>query len=185
MRANAALGVADQERQLAGGDDREAAGLVAGIDVGDVGDAVARHVVMVERLAELLRGKDLVFDGAVRGLLDSRRPSPPSPSAADATAAPNATASARRSCPGRKPRRPQAQARETPLRSASASGASFPPDNVIGYILNCSHLNAKAWACTEPRGPTALCGGAFCSPVGTSQCLRGRVHRTLKLFARA
>ena len=29
-------------------------GLVAGIDVGEVGDAVARHVVVVERLAELL-----------------------------------------------------------------------------------------------------------------------------------
>ena len=53
--ARAALGVGDQERQLAGADDREAAGLVAGIDVGEVGDAVARHVVVVERLAELLR----------------------------------------------------------------------------------------------------------------------------------
>ena len=54
-RLRAALGVRHQERQFAGGDDREAAGLVAGIDVGEVGDAVARHVVMVERLAELLR----------------------------------------------------------------------------------------------------------------------------------
>ena len=60
----AAFGLLDQERQFAGGDDREAAGLIAGIDVGDVGDAVARHVVMVERLAELLRGIDLVRDGA-------------------------------------------------------------------------------------------------------------------------
>jgi len=34
---------------------RKAAGLVAGIDVGHVGDAVARHVVMIERLAELFR----------------------------------------------------------------------------------------------------------------------------------
>ena len=33
---------------------REAAGFIAGIDVHDVGDAVARHVVVVERLAELL-----------------------------------------------------------------------------------------------------------------------------------
>ena len=41
--------------KFAGADDREAAGLIARIDVGDVGDAVARHVVMVERLAELLR----------------------------------------------------------------------------------------------------------------------------------
>ena len=73
-RADAALGVADQERQLAGGDDREAAGLVAGIDVGEVGDAVARHVVMVERLAELLGREDLELDGAVRCLLDRRAP---------------------------------------------------------------------------------------------------------------
>ena len=36
----------------------------------DVGDAVARHVVMVERLAELLRRKDLDLDRAVRGLVD-------------------------------------------------------------------------------------------------------------------
>ena len=41
--------------RFAGVDDREAAGLIAGTDIGDVGDAVARHVVMVERLAELLR----------------------------------------------------------------------------------------------------------------------------------
>ena len=38
-----------------GADDREAARLIARIDVGHVGDAVARHVVVVERLAELLR----------------------------------------------------------------------------------------------------------------------------------
>ena len=73
-RPVAALGIADQERQLARGDDREAAGLVAGIDIGEVGDAVARHVVMVERLAELLRGIDLVLDGAVRSLLDRSAP---------------------------------------------------------------------------------------------------------------
>ncbi len=69
-RANARLGVPDQERQLAGGDDREAPGLIARIDVGEVDDAVARHVVVVERLAELLRRIDLGLDGAVRGLLD-------------------------------------------------------------------------------------------------------------------
>ena len=33
-RRRAALGVGDQERQFAGGDDREAAGLIARIDVG-------------------------------------------------------------------------------------------------------------------------------------------------------
>src|SRR3954469_22201131 len=73
-RADAALGVADQERQLAGGDDGEAAGLVAWIDIGEVGDAVARHVVMVESLAELLGRKDLELDGAVRCLLDRCAP---------------------------------------------------------------------------------------------------------------
>ena len=52
--AIAALGLADQERQLARRDDREAPRLIARIDVDEVGDAVARHVVMVERLAELL-----------------------------------------------------------------------------------------------------------------------------------
>src|SRR6266404_5818962 len=73
-RLRAALGVGEQEGQLAGADDREAAGLVAGIDVGEVGDAVARHVVMVEGLAELLRRIDLVFERAVRGLLDRGAP---------------------------------------------------------------------------------------------------------------
>src|ERR1043165_7663237 len=73
-RAGAFLGVRHHERQVAGVDDREAAGLVAGADVGDVGDAVARHVVMVERLVELLRGKHLRLDGAVRGLLDRAAP---------------------------------------------------------------------------------------------------------------
>ena len=52
----AALAVRHQERQLAGADDREAAGLIPCVDIGKVGDAVARHVVMVERLAELLEG---------------------------------------------------------------------------------------------------------------------------------
>jgi hypothetical protein len=46
-RQRALLAIGEQERQLPGGGDREAAGLVAGIDVGDVGNAVARHVVMV------------------------------------------------------------------------------------------------------------------------------------------
>ncbi len=73
-RPDAALGVADQERQLAGGDDGEAARLIARIDVGEVGDAVARHVVVVERLAELLRGIDLELDRAVRRLFDRGAP---------------------------------------------------------------------------------------------------------------
>ena len=70
----AALGVRDQERQFAGGDDREAAGLIAGIDVSEVGDAVARHVVMVEGLAELLGRIDLVVQRAAGVLLDRGAP---------------------------------------------------------------------------------------------------------------
>src|SRR6478672_6880739 len=73
-RPDAALGVADQERQLAGSNDGEATGLVAGIDVGEVGDAVAGHVVMVESLAELLGWEYLELDGAVRCLLDRCAP---------------------------------------------------------------------------------------------------------------
>ena len=73
-RHRAALGVRHQERQFARADDREPAGLIAGVDVGDVGDAVARHVVMVECLAELLGGKDLVFDGAAGFLFDCAAP---------------------------------------------------------------------------------------------------------------
>ena len=86
------MDVADQERQFAGGDDREAAGLVAGIDVGEIGDAVARHVIMVERLAELLRRKDLVFDGSAGGLFDIGAPVLDRLLQADASAEPNATA---------------------------------------------------------------------------------------------
>src|SRR5450759_1588067 len=73
-RDRAALGVRHQERQFAGGDDREAAGLIAGVDVSEVGDAIARHVVMVEGLAELLGGIDLVFDGAAGVLLHGGAP---------------------------------------------------------------------------------------------------------------
>ena len=51
----AALGVGEQEGQRGAGHDREAARLVARVDVGEVGDAVARHVVVVEGLAQLLR----------------------------------------------------------------------------------------------------------------------------------
>jgi tripartite-type tricarboxylate transporter receptor subunit TctC len=58
-RGAAALGVGDLEGQRGGGEDREAARLVARVDVGGVGDAVARHVVVVEGLAELLAGKKL------------------------------------------------------------------------------------------------------------------------------
>src|SRR3974390_903553 len=69
-----ALRVGDQKRELAGRDDRKAARLVAGIDVSEVGNPVARHVVMVERLAELLRGVDLVMDRAAGILFDRRAP---------------------------------------------------------------------------------------------------------------
>ena len=71
--ANAVL-VGQKERQRRSVDHREAAGLIAGADVGDVGDAVARHVVMVERLAELLGGKNLEVQGAAGGLVDRGRP---------------------------------------------------------------------------------------------------------------
>src|SRR3984957_18192599 len=70
----AALGVRHQERQFARADDWETTGLIAGIDVSDVGDAVARHVVVIERLAELLRRIDAGFDGAARGLFDRGAP---------------------------------------------------------------------------------------------------------------
>ena len=73
-RRRALARVAEHERHLADGDDRETAGLIAGIDVSDVGDVVARHVVMVERLAELLRRKDRDLDRAVRRLGDIVRP---------------------------------------------------------------------------------------------------------------
>jgi hypothetical protein len=74
QRHRAALGVRHQEGQFTRGDDRETAGLVAGIDVGDIGDAVARHVVMIERLAELLGRKHFRLDGAARILLDRGGP---------------------------------------------------------------------------------------------------------------
>src|SRR5450830_16222 len=69
-----ALGGGDEERQFSGGDDREAAGLVARVDVGDVGDTVARHVVMVEGFAELLGRIDLVMQRAPGLLLDRGAP---------------------------------------------------------------------------------------------------------------
>ncbi len=73
-RRRALLGVADQEGQLAGRDDGEAAGRVARVDEGDVGDAVAGHVVMVLGLAQLLRRKDGELQGPVRGLRDRLAP---------------------------------------------------------------------------------------------------------------
>src|SRR6202011_762197 len=68
-RAIAAFGISDQEGQFTGGNDRKSAGLIAGVDIGEIGNAVARHVVMIEGAAELLGWEDLVFDRAVRGLL--------------------------------------------------------------------------------------------------------------------
>src|SRR5262245_17900687 len=72
-RLGSALGVRHEKRQFTGADDREAPWLIAGIDVGEVGDAVARHVVMVERLAELLAREDFNFHGAA-GILFDRGP---------------------------------------------------------------------------------------------------------------
>ncbi len=69
-RRRALLGVGEHEGQLSGRDDGKATWLVTRIDISDVGNAVARHVVVVERLAELLGGEDRRLDGAVRGLLD-------------------------------------------------------------------------------------------------------------------
>ncbi len=66
--------VAEHERHLAYRDNRETARLIAGVDVSDVGNVVARHVVVVERLAELLRGKDGDLDRAVGVLGDILRP---------------------------------------------------------------------------------------------------------------
>src|SRR4030081_2446324 len=63
-RHRAALGVRHQERKLTRADDRDTAELITGSYIGDVGDAVARHVVMVKSLPELLGREDLVLDGA-------------------------------------------------------------------------------------------------------------------------
>src|SRR4029077_119329 len=73
QRLRATLGVGHQERQLAGADDWEAAGLVAGIDVGKIGDGTAGNIVVVEGFSELLGGIDFIFDGAA-GILLNRRP---------------------------------------------------------------------------------------------------------------
>ncbi len=73
-RRGALACVPEHERHLADGDDREPARLIARIDIGDVGDVVARHVVMIERLAELLRWKDRNLDRAARGLGDILAP---------------------------------------------------------------------------------------------------------------
>src|SRR3984957_18609420 len=67
--------VAEHERHLADGNNRETSRLIAGIDIGYVGDVVARHVVMIERLAELFRWKDGNLDRAARGLGDILAPS--------------------------------------------------------------------------------------------------------------
>jgi hypothetical protein len=56
------LAVGKDERQLHGADDRKASRLIARIDVRDVGNAVARHVVVIERAAELLAGKQRNLD---------------------------------------------------------------------------------------------------------------------------
>jgi hypothetical protein len=61
----AGAGLVDEEGQLARGNHREAAGLVTRVHPGHVGNAVARHVVVVGGLAQLLRGKESDLDGAL------------------------------------------------------------------------------------------------------------------------
>src|SRR4051794_37315598 len=73
-RLRAGMAVRERERHLADGDDREPAGLITGIDVRDISDAVARHVVVVEGFAELLGGEDDRLDRSAGGFLDIRRP---------------------------------------------------------------------------------------------------------------
>ena len=162
-RADAAVGVSDQKRQLARRDDREAAGLIAGIDVGEIGDAVARHVVMVERLAELLRRKDLVCDGAAGGFLDVGAP------VLDCL-----LQRMRRRYPvrqlelellvvgrllrrrGADPKRKSEDSRTTKLKQAHA-GASCPPVYVIDYNLtHCARFNRKTGGLYSTRPPRLL-----------------------------
>src|SRR5215475_36759 len=73
-RLGAALGVRHQEWKFTGADDRKAARLVAGIDVRDVSDANARHVIVVERLAELLGREYLGLDRPAGRLVDCGTP---------------------------------------------------------------------------------------------------------------
>src|SRR5215831_812934 len=73
-RLGSALGIGHQERKLARRNDGEAPRLVAGIHIGEVGYAVAGHIVMVERFAELLGRKHLVFEGSAGRLLDRGPP---------------------------------------------------------------------------------------------------------------
>ncbi len=69
-RRSALVGIGEGEGQLADRDDREAAGLVARVYVGHIGNAVAGHVVVVERLSELFGRKDGALDRAVGRLCD-------------------------------------------------------------------------------------------------------------------
>jgi hypothetical protein len=73
-RLRSALRIGNQERQFARADDRKAARLIAWIDIRQVGNAVPRHVVMVERLAELLGRIDLELDRPAGRLFDRRTP---------------------------------------------------------------------------------------------------------------
>src|SRR6185369_1398575 len=66
----AALAIGEQEWQRSARHDRKASRLVAWVDVSEIGDAVARHVVMVERLAQLLGREQCSGESPVRGLLD-------------------------------------------------------------------------------------------------------------------
>src|SRR6185312_5107539 len=73
-RLRAALGIGHEKRQFTGADNRKAAWLIAGVDIGEIGDAVARHVVVVKRLAKLLGRIDLILDGAAGIFLDRGAP---------------------------------------------------------------------------------------------------------------
>ena len=136
-RRAARLGVGEEERQLHRAHHREAARLVAGIDMRHVGDAVARHVVVIERLAELLRRIDLHLDRAAGGLLDRSRPGfrrrmhrmrRPAPSARSATRPP---------CPARRPGR----------RRRARRRAGFPivslPSSHVGFCYVLSQSRAR------------------------------------------
>jgi len=68
------LGVGDHEGQRGGREDREAARLVAGVDVREIGNAIPRHVVMVKSLAQLLGREQGGVQCAARGFLEALAP---------------------------------------------------------------------------------------------------------------
>src|SRR4051794_25787000 len=66
--------LANQERNFARRNNWKPARLVAWIHVRKLDDSITRHVVVIERLAQLLRGIDRRFNRASGGLLDRRGP---------------------------------------------------------------------------------------------------------------